>query len=72
MSILGVDSLQALLLAVHTVPVELAALMRRSGGQLLSFGGPDSTTFLSGCRTAIQYAGDVFPSSGKTREHEDA
>lgn len=58
--IFGVDALQALTLAMHTIPVELACSMRNKRGRLLSFGEPD-TTFLSGCRTAIECAGDAFP-----------
>jgi hypothetical protein len=60
----GVDSLQALLHAVHTIPVELAASVRHTGGRLLSFGEPD-TTLLFGCRMAIEHAGDVYPEIGE-------
>ena len=57
----GVDALQALLLALHIIPVELSVFVREKGGRLHCFGGPD-TTFLSGCRTAINCAADCFPS----------
>ena len=58
--IFGADAMQALLLAVHTIPVELAAYARDEGGQFLHFGEPDSS-FVSACRTTIEYAGDDFP-----------
>lgn len=56
----GVDSMQALLLSVHTIPVELAVYARALGAEILAFGDRD-TTFLSGCRTALTYAADAFP-----------
>ena len=58
--IFGADAMQALLLAIHTIPVELAAFIRDSGGQFLHFGEPDSS-FVAACRMAIEYAGDEFP-----------
>ena len=58
--IFGADAMQALLLAIHTIPVELAAFIRDSGGQFLHFDAPDSS-FIAACRMAIEYAGDEFP-----------
>jgi hypothetical protein len=60
LAIFGVDSMQALVLALHTVPAELAAYVRAHPGKLLSFGALD-TTWLESCRTALEYAGDVLP-----------
>lgn len=59
--IFGADAMQALLLAIHTIPVELASYARDAGGQFMRFGEPDSS-FIAACRTAIRYAGDDFPS----------
>jgi hypothetical protein len=56
----GVDAMQALLLAVHAIPAELAAYVRTRGGTLLHFEAPD-TTWLGSCRTALERAGDVLP-----------
>ena len=56
----GADAMQALLLAIHTIPVELAVCIRDSGGQFLHLGEPDAS-FVSACRIAIEYAGDEFP-----------
>ena len=58
--IFGADAMQALLLAIHTIPVELAVCIRDSGGQFLHFGEPD-TSVVAACRMAIEYAGDEFP-----------
>ena len=58
--IFGADAMQALLLAIHTIPVELAACIRDSGGEFLHFGEPDAS-FVAACRMAIEYAGDEFP-----------
>jgi hypothetical protein len=58
--IFGADAMQALLLAIHTIPVELAVCIRDSGGQFLRFGEPDDS-FVAACRMAIEYAGDQFP-----------
>jgi hypothetical protein len=60
MGILGVDAMQALLLAIHTIPSELAAYVRDPGGRFLHHGDVD-TSFVSSCRTVLEYAGDVFP-----------
>ncbi len=59
-AIFGVDALQALLLALHTIPVELAAYVRQHPGKVLCWGAPD-TTWLSGCHMAVELAGDVLP-----------
>jgi hypothetical protein len=58
--VFGADAMQALLLAIHTIPVELAVYIRDSGGQFLHFGEPDAS-FVAACRMAIEYAGDEFP-----------
>jgi len=58
--ICGADAMQALLLAIHTIPVELAVCIRESRGQFLHFGEPD-VSFVAACRMAIEYAGDEFP-----------
>jgi hypothetical protein len=58
--IFGADAMQALLLAIHTIPVELAVCIRDSGGKFLHFGEPDAS-FVAACRMAIEYAGDEFP-----------
>jgi hypothetical protein len=60
--IYGADAMQALLLAIHTIPVELSVFVRDFGGQFLHWGEPDAS-FLDGCRSAIEYAGDEFPSA---------
>jgi hypothetical protein len=36
----GADAMQALLLAIHTIPVELAVCIRDSGGQFLHLANP--------------------------------
>lgn len=60
MGMFGVDAMQALLLAIHTIPVELATYVIDPGGRFLHLGGVDKS-FVSSCRTALQYAGDAFP-----------
>jgi hypothetical protein len=65
-AIFGVDSMHALDLAVHTIPAELGAFARRSGGKFLYAGHPD-TTLLRGCRMALEYVGDIFPPSDGVR-----
>jgi Domain of unknown function (DUF6968) len=59
-AIFGVDALQALVFAIHTIPGELAAIARKTGGQFL-FHDEHDPTFLSACRTALETAGDAFP-----------
>jgi hypothetical protein len=59
-AIFGVDAMQALILALHTVPGELAAYVRTHPGKLASFSAPD-TTWLGACRMALEHAGDVLP-----------
>jgi hypothetical protein len=54
--------MQALSLALHTLPAELAAYVRAHEGKLLFHDAPD-TTWLGGCRTALEYAGDVLASA---------
>jgi hypothetical protein len=60
MGIFGADSVQALLLAVHTIPAELAAFMRDPGGRFLHHGHVDAT-FLAACRVTLENAGGVPP-----------
>jgi len=43
LAIFGVDAMQALVLALHTVPGELAAHVRNHPGKLTGFGAPDTT-----------------------------
>jgi hypothetical protein len=38
MGIFGADAMQALLLAIHTIPIELASRVREKGGRLLHHG----------------------------------
>ena len=57
--IFGVDSVQALLLAVHTIPAELAAFMRDPGGRFLHLDHLDAG-FLAGCRIALE-KGEAVP-----------
>lgn len=61
MGIFGADSVQALLLAVHTIPAELAAFMRDPGGVFLHHGHVD-TSFPAACRFALENIGGVAPS----------
>ena len=56
----GADAMQALLLAIHTIPAELATYSPRSGGRFLHRGHVDRS-FVAGCRTVLEYAGDAFP-----------
>ena len=56
----GVDAMQALILAIHTIPAELGWFIRHWGGQFLKFGEPDSS-FINPCRSAIEISGDLFP-----------
>jgi hypothetical protein len=58
MGIFGVDAMQALLLAVHAIPAELAAFMREPGGRFLHDDHLD-TSFLSACRSAMECGGDL-------------
>jgi hypothetical protein len=60
MGIFGADALQALLLSLHTIPVELAAYAREVGGRFLQYGEP-AAGFVGPCKTALEYAADVFP-----------
>jgi hypothetical protein len=58
--IFGADAMQALLLGIHTIPGELAPYTRDPGGKFMRHGQPDSS-FLVGCRTTVELAGDAFP-----------
>jgi hypothetical protein len=59
----GVDAMQALVLAIHAIPAELAALMRDPGGRFLYLDSLE-TSFLRACRTSVDAVGDVFPDHG--------
>jgi uncharacterized protein DUF6968 len=58
-AIFGIDAMQALILAVHTIPAELAALMRNPGGRFLHLGSVE-TSFLRACRSSVDVVGDIF------------
>src|SRR3954466_7018368 len=60
MAIFGEDALQALLLAVHTIPSELAAFMKKPGGRFVYLGHLEAS-FLQACRSCVDVIGDVFP-----------
>lgn len=60
MAIFGVDAMQALVLAIHTIPAELAAFTRNPGGRFLYLDNLE-TDFLRACRTTVDVVGDVFP-----------
>jgi hypothetical protein len=62
MGIFGVDAMQALLLAIHTIPAELAVYLREGGGRFVHLGDTDAS-FISSCRVALENAGDAFPPS---------
>jgi hypothetical protein len=62
MGIFGVDAMQALLLAIHTIPAELAVYLRDGGGRFVHLGDTDAS-FISSCRGALENAGDAFPPS---------
>jgi hypothetical protein len=57
--IFGSDSLQALLLSVHTIPVTLASYARDAGGSFRQYGEP-AAGFVGPCRAVLEYAADVF------------
>lgn len=59
MAIFGVDAMQALLLAIHTIPAELAAFMREPGGRFL-FADALETGFIRSCRTIVDLVDEVF------------
>ena len=56
----GVDAMQALLLCIHIIPSELGQHLRKNGGRFLFLGGPDNS-FVSSCRSVLEYCGDAFP-----------
>jgi len=60
----GVDAMQALLLCVHIIPSELGHHLRKNGGRFLFLGGSDSS-FVSSCRSALEYCGDTFPAEAQ-------
>lgn len=59
-AIFGVDAMQALVLAIHAIPAELAAFMRDPGGRFLYLDSLE-TSFLRACRMSLNTVGDVFP-----------
>ena len=59
MAIFGVDAMQALVLAIHTIPAELAAFMKAPGGRFLDLDSLE-TSFLRACRNSVDTIGDVF------------
>jgi hypothetical protein len=60
MATFGVDAMQALVLAIHTIPAELAALTNIPGGRFSYLGHPE-LGFLRACRACIETLGRVFP-----------
>jgi hypothetical protein len=60
MGIFGVDTMQALLLAVHTIPAILGYYVREVGGRFLHHDRVDNS-FVSSCRTVLEHSGDTFP-----------
>lgn len=60
MGIFGVDAMQALVLAIHTIPAELAHHLRHQGGRLLHLGHPD-VSFVASCRTVLEHTSGEFP-----------
>jgi uncharacterized protein DUF6968 len=69
MAIFGVDAMQALVLAIHTIPAELSAFTKNPGGRFLYLDHPD-VDFLHACRVCIETVGDVFPDGAPAgREH---
>lgn len=59
MAIFGADSMQALVLALHAIPGELAAFARKTGGRFVRGDHPDDCS-VGACRTVIECTGDVF------------
>jgi hypothetical protein len=57
--IFSVDAMQALLLSLHTIPVELAVLLREHGGRFTA--QDQDIDLLEACRIAVRYSGDVPP-----------
>jgi hypothetical protein len=55
MAIFGAGSMQALVLAVHTIPAELSTFARGLGGQFLHNGEVEDG-FLSSCRLLVELA----------------
>ncbi|HKR60429.1 MAG TPA: hypothetical protein VJS64_11905 [Pyrinomonadaceae bacterium] len=51
--IFGVDSMQALLLAIHTIPAELSAFIKDSGGRFLH-NSQIEDGFTSSCRFVLE------------------
>jgi len=58
--IFGSDSMQALLLSIHTSPGELSGYMRHTPGAFKHLGETDAS-FIDPCRTVLQYGEDMFP-----------
>lgn len=58
--IFGIDAMQALILAIHTIPVELSSFARETPGKFV-WRGRAEATFLFACRTALKYSSDTLP-----------
>ena len=52
MGIFGADSMQALLLAIHTIPAELNSFVKDPGGRFLHNGHIEDG-FISSCRFVV-------------------
>jgi hypothetical protein len=59
MAIFGADSMQALVLALHAIPAELAAFARERGGRFVLGDRVDDCS-VGACRTVVECTGDVF------------
>lgn len=60
-AIFGANAMQALVLAIHTIPAELAAFIRSRGGRFRHPDGLD-VDLLRACRACVELVGEVFPS----------
>jgi hypothetical protein len=58
-AIFGLDAMQALLLAIHTIPAELAAFMRKLGGRFL-YADALETGFVRSRRNTVDLVDAVF------------
>ena len=64
--IFGADSMQALLLALHTIPAELSSFVRKLGGRFLHNGEPE-VGFVRSC----QFVVDLISSSPSDTDGDD-
>jgi hypothetical protein len=60
LAILGASSVQALVLATHTIPGELAAFARTTGGRFV-LGDEADDCSVGACHTVVECTADVFP-----------